>query len=174
MIEKAEIAQALKKFIRATVDIQGGLFCKVKEVDGVKNVCKCEPINGQADIYNVAIIADPSKKGFILLPKINSVVLVSFTLEGAGYVSMVSEVSEVKLAGDNFGGIAKTADLATRFNNIETKINQLVAVFAAWVPMEGDGGTALKAAITAWYGATLTSTTQAMISNTVVKHGDGN
>jgi hypothetical protein len=68
--------------------------------------CTSAPINGDADFFNVRINAD-AKNGFVLVPKNNSIVIVQQTSEATAYVSMVSEVQEIYLAGVDNGGLVK-------------------------------------------------------------------
>jgi len=70
------------------------LVCRVKSVDGY--TCDVEPINGDADILAVRLVADEKDDFFVLVPKVDSLVIVSFLNETAAYVSMFSEVSEIK------------------------------------------------------------------------------
>jgi hypothetical protein len=71
-----------------------GKVCLVKSVDGL--VCDCEPVDGDADILDVRLIADDSEEFFVLVPAVGSIVIVEFLTKEASYVSMVSKVSEVK------------------------------------------------------------------------------
>ncbi|MGQ0737668.1 MAG: hypothetical protein ACT4OJ_01285 [Bacteroidota bacterium] len=71
-----------------------GKVCRVKSVNGL--VCDCEPVDGDADILDVRLIADESEEFFVLVPAVDSIVVVEFLTKEAAYVSMVSKVSEVK------------------------------------------------------------------------------
>jgi hypothetical protein len=71
-----------------------GIVCKATKVNGMN--CECEPINGNAPLLDVRLVADDSANKFVLIPKVDSIVIVEFLNEAAGYVSMVSEVSEVR------------------------------------------------------------------------------
>lgn len=70
-----------------------GHVCTVKRVDGL--VCDVEPINGDAPILDVRLVADESENKFVLVPKVGSIVVVQFITKEAAYLSMVSEVSQV-------------------------------------------------------------------------------
>lgn len=70
-----------------------GHVCTVKSVDGL--VCDVEPINGDAPILDVRLVADETENKFILVPKVGSIVIVQFLTKEAAYVSMVSQISQV-------------------------------------------------------------------------------
>lgn len=71
-----------------------GKVCKVKSVNGL--VCDCEPVDGDADILDVRLIADESDEFFVLVPAVDSIVVVEFITKEAAYISMVSKISEIK------------------------------------------------------------------------------
>jgi len=172
MSNKSDLIAALTEFVQKKSGVQHSLVCTVVSVDtGAKN-CRCRPVNGDADIFNVKIIADKLKDGFILYPTVNTNVVVTFESEFSAYVSMVSQVDEIHLAGVNYGGLGKTADIATRLNNLENKVNALVTYSATHVHGGVTVGAGVSAvAVTPVTGA-LTLTTQADISSTKVFHGD--
>lgn len=68
--------------------------CKVVSVDGFS--CVVDPIDGDTRIEDVRLIADETDEFFVLIPKVESIVVVSFLTQNSAYVSMVSEVIEVK------------------------------------------------------------------------------
>jgi hypothetical protein len=153
---------------RETVNV----VCKVKSVDLTAKTCRCVPIDGTAELLNVRLIAN-NETGVLLIPEVNSVVIVSLIVDGAGYVSMFSGVSEVQLNGDNFQGLVKVQDLITQLNTLQTEINTLktltftaISVYSAAI----DGG--LSANI--FNLATLPQISTATLENTTVKHGNGN
>lgn len=58
--------------------------------------CDCSPIDGSAAINDVRITADfDNANKWVLVPKVGSLVVVSFFNKDVGFVSMVNEVSEV-------------------------------------------------------------------------------
>jgi hypothetical protein len=70
-----------------------GRVCTVKSVNGL--ICDCSPVNGDADILDVRLVADESEERFVLIPAVDSYVCVEFFTREAAYISMVSKVSEV-------------------------------------------------------------------------------
>ncbi len=172
MSNKSEVITALTEFVKRKAKSNDSLVCTVKSYDSLTKTCYCEPIGDFADIQQVRINADSTKDGFIIHPKVGSIVLVSFMSDSSAYVSMYSEVDEIHLAGVNYGGLAKTADLVTKYNNLENKVNALITAINGWIPVPNDGGAALKVALIAWLASSLTPTVQGDISSTKVYHGD--
>jgi hypothetical protein len=72
----------------------------------------------------------------------------------------------------DLGGIPKVIPLTTAISDIQKDINQLKQIFNAWTPAWGDGGTALKTALTAanYPTSQLQVTQQADIEDVKVKH----
>ena len=102
--------------------------CTVDSVDLTNLTCYCVPINGDADIQEVRLMANIDN-GFLLIPEIDSVVVVSFLSDSSAYVSMVSKVSEIQLNGTNYGGLIRVAELTTKLNNLENAFNQHMTLY---------------------------------------------
>jgi len=144
----------------------------VKSVDTTAMTCDVEPINGDADFLDVRLNADYTK-GFTLIPKEGSVVILSQLSDATAYVTMVSEVDNIYLAGDANGGLVKVTDLVSKMNTIENDINTLKTIFSTWLPVPSDGGAALKLAAATWYASQLTPTTANDLENKTIQHGNG-
>jgi hypothetical protein len=157
------------------------LACKVESVNINDKTCYCIPINGDADIPNVRIMAQ-NEKGFLLVPKVGSVVIISFLTDSDAYISMVSEVSEIQLNGDNYDGLVKINDLVTKLNNAENRINlivtdlQAISIAAAATTTAPVLGSTLAGFINsaiANLAVPLTPTIKIDLENNTVKHGNG-
>jgi len=182
MNDKSALIEALTEFVRQKSVSINSVICKVTEYSAPTKTYYCTPIGDYADIQQVKIIADSTKDGYIIYPKVGSVVIVSMINENTGYIALFSEVDEVHFAGVNYGGIAKTEQLKTKYNNLETRVNLLVTDLTALATAMNSLGTtpltgsALGAAITTAISnaiTPLTLTTQVEISSSVVLHGDG-
>lgn len=146
-------------------------ICKVLSVDEPNFTCKCEPIDGSADFFGVLLNAD-KKKGFVLIPKVGSFVVISQMSETTSCVVMVSEVSQVYIAGDEHGGLVKVQDLTSKLNALENKVNSLIIACASQVvTLAPSGAFALAPFFTSV--TPLIPTQQIEIENTKVKHGNG-
>ena len=149
-----------------------GIPCTVSDINTTEMTCTCTPINGDAEFFDVLLNAD-ADKGFTLIPAKNSVVIVQQTSQATAYVSMVSKVDQIYLAGDANGGLVKVQDLVSKLNNLESDLNTLKLIFSSWSPVPSDGGAALKLAAATWYAQQLTPTTVNELENLKVKHGNG-
>jgi hypothetical protein len=94
------------------------------------------------------------------IPEIGSTV---FIVDGiiVGY----SDLSELWLRGNQFGGLVKVSDLVTKLNNLEDKVNSLLAAYNAHT--HASSGAPPVPTVT----GSLTPTTQNDIENPLVKHG---
>jgi len=112
------------------------IVCTVKSVDLTKNTCYCSPINGDADLVGVRLIAD-NQTGFLLIPEVDSIVVVSFLSDSSAFVSMVSKVSEIQLNGSSFGGLVKITELTTKLNALVNAINIQLPLIASGISAGG-------------------------------------
>ena len=159
--------QALSGFNDLTFE---GIPCTVSDINTTEMTCTCTPINGDAEFFDVLLNAD-ADKGFTLIPANNSVVIVQQTSQATAYVSMVSKVDQVYLAGDANGGLVKVQVLNAALNNLQTEINTLkiaiTALMAGYAPI--DGGVALST----FTALVLPQINISQIENTKVQHGNG-
>lgn len=171
-MSKGKLIDALKGFTERNSGVKDSVICTVKSVDVATKTCYCEPINGMADIKMVMYQPNSAVDGYVIIPKDESIVVVSYMNDYTPYISMFSEVEEIHLAGVAYGGLAKTADLTTKLNNLENKVNSLITAMNTHV----HAGVTIGAGVTGLGSVpivgTLTPTTQANISSTKVFHGD--
>jgi hypothetical protein len=148
------------------------VLCKVNSVDTSKLTCYCIPINGGADIIDVRLMAD-AKNGFLLTPKVGSIVVVSFIDKGQSFVSMVSQVSEVQLNGKNFDGLVKITPLVNKVNALENQINNILnALKATTIPLAPSGSYPF-APLYAAINPIAPITQKSDLENTTILQGDG-
>lgn len=148
-----------------------GIPCKVSNINTTEMTCTCTPINGDAEFFDVLLNAD-ADKGFTLIPANNSVVIVQQTSQATAYVSMVSKVDQIYLAGDANGGLVKVQDLVSKLNALENKVNSLIiACSSQVVTLAPSGVFALAPFFTSV--TPLTPTQQTELENQTVKHGNG-
>jgi len=145
------------------------VVCTVSDIDTVKCVCNCTPIDGSAVLVNVRIKAS-DKDGFKIIPKNNSTVLVTLINKTTGYVAMVSEVDEIHLNGINEDGLVKVNDLVTKLNNLENKVNTIIATFNAHTHVASSFGSPTTTPPSPVVG-TLTLTVKIDLENIKVLHG---
>ena len=146
-----------------------GIPCKVSNINTTEMTCTCTPINGDAEFFDVLLNAD-ADKGFTLIPANNSVVIVQQTSQATAYVSMVSKVDQVYLAGDANGGLVKIDDLKSQYDAMVAAFK--VAIAAGFSALSGlDGGASLSA-----FNASASSVlnlNKTTLENTTVQHGNG-
>ena len=169
-VQVTDIRQAIQS-LSGLNDLQyEGVLCKVSDIDLATFTCTCTPTNGDAEFYDVLLNAD-ADKGFTLIPANGSVVIVQQTSQATAYVSMVSKVDQVYIAGDANGGLVKVQVLNAALNNLQTEINTLkiaiTALMAGYAPI--DGGVALST----FTALVLPQINISQIENQTVKHGNG-
>lgn len=170
MSNKSEIKKVFEQFGK-TDDEAYSVICTVDSVDLVNKTCYCLPLNGMADIMDAALIINKAN-GFLQVPKVGSLVMVTFQNKSTGYVAMFSELDEIDLNGTTYGGLTKTLELQTQLNKLNAQLQAVITSLSTWVPVPNDGGAALKTffatQITGKLPGTFTN-----IENTKVKHGNG-
>lgn len=155
--EVTDIRQAVKT-LAGMDDLQyEGVPCKVSDIDLVSFTCTCTPIDGSAEFFDVLLNAN-ADKGFTLIPTDNSVVIVQQTSQSTAYVSMVSNVDQIYLAGDVNGGLVKVTELTAKLNQLVTQIAANFEAIAATYP---------------YATVPLTPFSPTDYQNTTVKHGNG-
>lgn len=174
MSSTEDIRKAIKGLSEKTGMVN--ILCKVESVDLVNKSCYCQPVFGGADIQDVRLIAD-NQNGFLIIPAINSVVIVSMLNQAVGYVSMFSNVQEIQLNGDNFGGLIKIDNLKsqydTNFTNLKAAIQAALApVDAIMVALGMPAPLASQIFNTA--AQSVVNLNKTPLENTTVKHGNGN
>jgi hypothetical protein len=172
--QSRDIAEAIRSLSGMDDLTYESTVCTIikNSIDTTNMTCDCMPINGDAEFFDVRLNANYTK-GFTLIPKDESVVVVTQLSDATAYVSMVSDVDNIYLASDDNGGLVKVNDLVSKMNTIENDINTLKTVFSSWVPVASDGGAALKLAAATWYASQLTPTQVNDLENKTVQHGNG-
>lgn len=110
-----EAVRALAKVRKPTDNVFYGL---VKSVDKPSLTCEVEPLDGDALVLDVRLSADTAQQGFIIYPKVGSVVAVVMESEAAGFVGMVSEVDRFTFKTENENLKDLLADLLTAIKAI--------------------------------------------------------
>ena len=165
-----ELRDALRSLVKPNND-GFSKVCTIDSVDLTLLTCYCVPLNGDADIINVRLMANIDN-GFLLIPEVESIVVVSFLSDDSAYVSLVSKVSEIQLNGKNFDGLVKVQELTDKLNALENKVNDLITACQSQVVTLAPSGTFPLASF--FTSVTpLTPTQQTDIENITVKQGDG-
>jgi hypothetical protein len=165
-----ELRDALRSLVKPNND-GFAKVCTIDSVDLTTLTCYCVPLNGDADIINVRLMANIDN-GFLLIPEVNSIVVVSFLSDDSAYVSLVSKVSEVNLNGKNFDGLVKVQELTDKLNALENKVNDLITACSSQIVTLAPSGTFPLASF--FTSVTpLIPTQQLEIENITILQGDG-
>jgi hypothetical protein len=146
--------------------------CKVKSVDPTNMTCDVEPLDGSADLLDVRLNANYGK-GFTLIPKKDSIVVVTQLSDATAFVSMVSEVEQIYLAGDDNKGIVKVSELVDKVNRLENQINNILTVLKSTTIPLAPSGTYPFAPLYSAINNITPLTTINDLENTKVQHGNG-
>lgn len=185
MASKGELIRAIQKaagtFNKNVVDCY---LANVTSVDETEYTCSVLPVNGEVEIENV-LLSTVSNDGMVLIPEVDSLVMVTTSKYSPSYVSLFSDLSKIiivigeskleivdgsiKFNDGTLDGLVKVNSLVTRLNNIENDINTLKTAFVAWTVTPNDGGAALKTATSTWYSNSLTPTVKNDIENPKIK-----
>ena len=168
------MSKDLRDALRSLVKPNNDGFAKVCTVDSIDLTtltCYCVPLNDDADIINVRLMANIDN-GFLLIPEVDSIVVVSFLSDSSAYVSLVSKVSEVHLNGKNFDGLVKVNDLVQKLNNLENKVNTIISTYNAHTHVASSFGTPTTTPVAPVTG-TLTPTIKQDLENITILQGDG-
>lgn len=150
------------------------LFATVDSVDMTEMTCYCIPIDDTLPDYNTVKLMTTPDKGFFLIPKKDSQVIVQPMKGGAAMVLMYSELEGIQMMGDSYGGLIKIDDLVTKLNNLENKVNSIINTFNTHThPYMDSGSPATTSPSTSPIVGTLTPTQTIDIENDKIKHGSG-
>lgn len=109
--------------------------------------------------------------GVLLIPSVGSTVLVAYSTYNNAYVVCYSDLDTIWLKGDEYGGLVRVAELTTKLNNLENKVNALLASYNTHVHTGVTTGPGSSGPTPSQVSGTLTPTTATEISNPNVKHG---
>ncbi len=175
-----EIQEIFEEFIKNALakEMFYSQIGKAINVDADKRTCDFEPIEDIAKREGIRLQSIISQsKGFVVIPKENSDIIVTFLNRSTGFVSLTSEVEKILIdtdltqfnGGDN-GGLININDLITKLNIVENDLNTIKTAISAWVPTPNDGGAGLKVALTTWFGDQLTPTVALDMEDMKVTH----
>lgn len=105
------------------------LVCKVVSVDTENFTIEAEPLNGDANLLDVRLQASNQNKGLILIPAVESFVMVTMLDKFTGFVTMFSDLDktilvcdEILINGGENKGLVKIEALLEKINRLEDKM----------------------------------------------------
>lgn len=149
-----------------------GILATVDSVDVANKYCEVTTLDG-ATIRQVRLLPQTASGVLFIQPKQNSFVIIHQISDNDYYVAMFSQIDEIDLGGTTYGGLVEVANLITKMNNLENKVNSMITTFNAHVHGGVTSGVALSAISTSLVAGSLTPTVQSDLENTVIKHGNG-
>lgn len=172
----AQIKEAIQQLADThLVDTVHAIACTVESVDLDEFTCEVVGIGGNADttIPNVRLSAE-NNDGFVVIPKVDSTVIVVTTKRGVAYVALFSDVEKIQFLDGSYDGLVKVAELTTKLNNLENLVNSLITKYNTHIHVATDSITAAPVTVAPTVTletGTLTPTIQANIENTLITHG---
>lgn len=144
-----EIQEAVEKLSGTKgLDTVTVVECTVESVDVSARTCDCKTISG-VPVSGVRLMAEVDD-GILVLPAVDSVVIVGYSKTVTPFVCQFSTIDRVLvITGDttveikdgliqfndgSHDGLVKIKDLVTKLNNIETKLNIIIAWGATVTP----------------------------------------
>lgn len=122
-----------------TDDEKYSIFCKVKSVDQEKKTIVAAPINGDAQINGVKLIAGATENGVLFSPVLGSVVVVTFTSKTRAFVSLFSEVENIILRGDQLGGVLIAEEMREQLEKITNRVDGIIDALSNSSPDSSSG-----------------------------------
>lgn len=176
---KKNIGELLRMIVDDPTKEIYSIICEVTELNETERTVDVAPLNGDAEIFGVRLQSAISlNNGFVIFPKIGSVVIVTFLNKLTGYVSTFSEIDKIYIDSENEiifndgsnDGIVKISPLVNKLNAIENDLNKIKSLFSTWNPIPNDGGAALKGLVSSWSSNQISPTQKTDIENDKIKH----
>lgn len=120
------------------------LIGEVLSIDEETETCVVKPLDSEAEIYGVRLrgITEDKGKGFLIIPKINSTVILGMIDSNNAFVSDYSDIEKffihteegqkievkdkIKFNNGDLGGMVKVITLTQKLNNLENKLNEII------------------------------------------------
>lgn len=169
-INGEKVRFALKRTLES-INPKFNKACKVKSVSAgtITGLMTCDVviIEDNTVLEDVRLSADfnenTTSAGLILVPKIDSIVLVSFLGDSEAYLSMVSEIDYMYLNGNTYGGLIEIVAFTAKQNEMITALNtQLASISTAIAGLSG-----------VYTPIPLNTFNKSDYENTKVNHGNG-
>lgn len=157
-----DIPEAIRKMVGENRNLKA-ILCEVITVTGA--TCLCRPVDGSADIEDVRLQAEATNEGMLITPVEGSVVIVQMINDVEGYVSMFSEIDNIKFFDGAQGSLVLINSLVTKLNNLENKVNDIITAYNTHVHTGVTTGAGSSAVTPTQVSGTLTPTVAADIDN---------
>lgn len=153
----------------------------IRRLAGVANQQRIQVVDGNVQSVNVAnrscvVLLDNGVEidcklmyqigdGFLLIPSVDSTVLVMLSTYIDAVVLMCSDLDMITMKGDELGGLVKVENLTEKLNALENKVNEIITTFN--LHSHPSNGAPPATQIT----GTITPTVRSDLENESIKHG---
>ena len=117
-----DIKGLLIRILKSEFDNKYAIVGKVISVDG--NNVIIDNLETGARYSNIRLQANPGN-GVLIIPAVDSFVIVGRLTGNAGYVAMVSDADSIQLLDGSYGGLIKIDELVAKLNALETYTRDL-------------------------------------------------
>ena len=145
------------------------IICKVSEVSG--EVAELAPLNGDASLFDVKLIAGTSATPLLITPVVGSTVIATFLSKDTAFVSLYSEIESVQIMGDQFGGLIKIEELVKNLDKLTARVDGIIDAIKDGVPIPQDGGVGLQNTINVALALLTDKEDFTTMENENIKHG---
>jgi len=145
------------------------IICKVSEVSG--EVAELAPLNGDASLFDVKLLAGTSATPLLITPVVGSTVIATFLSKDTAFVSLYSEIESVQIMGDQFGGLIKIEELVKNLDKLTARVDGIIDAIKNGVPIPTDGGAGLQTTIKVALALLVDKEDFTTMENENIKHG---
>ncbi len=145
------------------------IICKVSEVSG--EVAELAPLNGDASLFDVKLLAGTSATPLLITPVVGSTVIATFLSKDTAFVSLYSEIESVQIIGDQFGGLIKIEELVKNLDKLTARVDGIIDAIKNGVPIPTDGGAGLQTTIKVALALLVDKEDFTTMENENIKHG---
>lgn len=147
---KDDLRNLMNEFTRLILNAERfySQVAKVVSVDETEKTCSVEVLNGP-EISDVRLQQLSGDNGFLMVPTVDSLVIISYTDKTTAFVSMFSYIDRVIFQGGTNGGLTITPELVSNLDKNNQILQDLLTVLTgAPIPEPGNGApSALQAAL---------------------------
>jgi hypothetical protein len=112
------------------------LPCKVVSI--TDDLAELQPLNGDPNLLGVKLISGAADFPLLVTPVVNSVVIATFLSKETAFISLYSEVQNVQIRGDQYGGMVKAEDLINNLAKLTARVDGIISAINNGVPVPSD------------------------------------
>jgi hypothetical protein len=163
------IKEIFDKIVGERIRDFSGVVASVNSVDMGARTCEVTTID-DAVIPDVRLVA-ANTTGLVLKPTVGSFVIIQMISDNGWFVTMFSQVDEIDMLDASNGGLIRVADMITKMNNLENKLNDVITAYNSHAHTGVTTGPGTSGPTPTTITGSLTPTVRGDIENVKVKHG---